>query len=131
MNNFNEIYCYPDINRSALVVKYKKPFIDWLVYISKEYDGPEYEMRPEEVETDGFDSKTVFLIPAFEENDKFEKYLKKNCKDLFEHIVGDWYTDPEMWPKDRSWKVFKDWFEYEIHTMVFDMVLDEPLEHDE
>ncbi len=46
MNNLNGIHCYPDTNRSALVIRYKKPFVDWLVYISKEYDG----FLPAEVE---------------------------------------------------------------------------------
>lgn len=38
-NHISEEY-FPDINRTALIVKLKKPFIDWLVYTSKEYDGP-------------------------------------------------------------------------------------------
>jgi len=122
---------FPDINRAALIVKLKKPFIDWLVYTSKEYDGPEHEMKPEEVETEGFDSKHVYLIPAYEENEKYEKFLKKYYVEIFEHELGGWYTDPEMWPKDRSWKVFQDWFDYEIQTMVYDMIPDKPLEHED
>ncbi len=43
-NHISEEY-FPDINRAALIVKLKKPFIDWLVYTSKEYDGPEHEMK--------------------------------------------------------------------------------------
>jgi hypothetical protein len=86
---------FPDINRAALIVKLKKPFIDWLVYTSKEYDGPEHEMKPEEVETEGFDSRHVYLIPAYEENEKYEKFLKKHYVDIFEHELGGWYTDPK------------------------------------
>ncbi len=83
------------------------------------------------METEGFDSKNVYLIPAFEDNEKYEKYLRKHCGEIFEQIVSSWYTDPEMWPKDRSWKVFKEWFDYEIHSMVFDTIPDEPLEHED
>ena len=103
---------FPDINRAALIIKLEKPFIDWLVYTSKEYDGEENEFKPEDIKTEGFDSKTVYLIPAFEDNEKYEKYLKKHYGKIFEQIVGSWYTDPGMWPKDRSWKVFKEWFYY-------------------
>src|SRR3989338_1064037 len=112
---------YPDINRAALIVKLKKPFIDWLVFTSKEYDGPEHEMMPEAVETEGFDSKHVYLIPAYDETEKYEKFVKKHFTEIFEHELSGWYPDPEMWPKDRSWRVFQEWFDYEIKTMVFDM----------
>ena len=73
----------------------------------------------------------MYLIPAYEENEKYEKFLKKHCIDIFEHELGGWYTDPEMWPKDRSWKVFQEWFDYEIQTMVYDMIPDKPLEHED
>ena len=125
-----ELESYPDINRAALVVKFKKPFIDWLIYTSKEHDGDD-QMRPEEIETDGFDSKRVYLIPAFEENKKYDRYLRKHAKEIFEDELMGWYTEPAWWPHDRSFKVFKEWYDYEIHTMVLDTVLDEPLEIEE
>lgn len=123
--------CYPDINRAALIVKLKKPFIDWLVFTSKEFDGPEHEMRPGEVPTEGFDSKHVYLIPAYDDTDKYEKFVKKHYIEIFEHELSGWYTDPQMWPQDRTWKVFKEWFDYEIQTMIYDMVTNEPIEYEE
>ncbi|OGX28941.1 MAG: hypothetical protein A2879_00515 [Omnitrophica WOR_2 bacterium RIFCSPHIGHO2_01_FULL_49_10] len=66
---------YPDINRAALIIKLKKPFIDWLIYTNKEYDGEDNEFKPEDIETEGFDSKVVYLIPVFEDNEKYERYL--------------------------------------------------------
>ncbi|MFH1407412.1 MAG: hypothetical protein ABIH01_05400 [Candidatus Omnitrophota bacterium] len=124
-----EVY-FPDINRAAVIVKLKKPFIDWLVYTSKEHDGPGHELKPEEVETEGFDSKHVYLIPAYDETEKYEKFVRKHCTEIFEHELAGWYTDPEMWPKDRSWKVFQEWLDYEIQTIVLDMA-DKPIEYEE
>lgn len=121
---------FPDINRAAVIVKLKKPFIDWLVYTSKEHDGPGRELKPQEVQTEGFDSKHLYLIPAYDETEKYEKFVKKHFTEIFGHELAGWYADPEMWPKDRSWKVFQEWFDYEIQTMVFDMISDEPLEHE-
>jgi len=121
---------FPDINRAAVVVKLKKPFVDWLVYTSKEHDGPGHELKPEEVQTEGFDSKHVYLIPAYDETEKYEKFVRKHCTEIFEHELAGWYTDPEMWPKDRSWKVFQEWFDYEIQTIVLDMA-DKPIEYEE
>ena len=59
------------------------------------------------------------------------RIFEEHYVDIFEHELGGWYTDPEMWPKDRSWKVFLDWFDYEIQTMVYDMIPDKPLEHED
>ena len=125
-----ELESYPDINRAALIIKLKKPFIDWLVYTSKEHDGDD-QLKAEEIETEGFDSKHVYLIPSYDYNEQYDRYLRKHAKEIFEDELMGWYTDPSMWPKDRSWKVFKEWFDYEIHTMVLDTVLDEPLEIEE
>lgn len=124
----DEFY-YPDINRSALIVKVKKPFLDWLIYTSKEYDPPEDELDPNLLKTEGFDSKFVYLIPIYDDIDSYEKFLKENYKEIFEHELSGWYTDPKMWPKNRSWKVFQEWFEYEIQSMVFDMVKNESLNY--
>jgi hypothetical protein len=121
---------FPDINRAAVIVKLKKPFIDWLVYTSKEYDGPGRELKPEDVQTEGFDSKHVYLIPAYDETEKYEKFVRKHCTEIFEHELAGWYTDLQMWPKDRSWKVFQEWFDYEIQTIVLDMT-DKPIEYEE
>ncbi|MCK5534491.1 hypothetical protein KAI68_05195 [bacterium] len=45
--------------------------------------------------------------------------------------MSRWYADPEMWPKDKSWNVFWEWFNCEIQTMVFDTIPDKPLDHEE
>lgn len=126
----DEFY-YSDINRSALIVQVKKPFLDWLIYTSKEYDPPEDELDPALLETEGFDSKYVYLIPVYDDINGYEKYLKKNYQIIFKHELSGWYTDPKMWPKDRSWAVFQKWFAYEIQSMVFDMVEDIPLEYED
>jgi len=123
-----DIY-YPDINRAALIVKLKKSFIDWLVYTSREHDGEDC-LKAEEIETEGFDSKHVYLIPAFDENEDYGKFLKKNYRGVFAHELSGWYTNPSMWPQDRSWKVFQQWLDCEIQTMVLDMC-DDDFEHEE
>ncbi len=40
---------YPDINRAALVLKLKKPFCDWIAYISK--DDEEHQLKSNEIKT--------------------------------------------------------------------------------
>ena len=119
---------FPDINRAAIIVKLKKPFLDWLIYTGKEHDGNE-AMREWEIPTEGFDSKHIYLMPAFDENEDYAKFLKKHCQEIFEHERSGWYTAPSLWPQDRSWKVFQQWIDCEIQTMVFDMC-EEELEYE-
>jgi hypothetical protein len=126
-DGMEEVY-FPDINRTAIIVKLKKPFIDWVLYTSKEHDGKDCVLEGE-IPTEGFDSKRIYLMPVFDENDDFEKYLKKHYRDIFEHELCGWYLDTAWWPQDRSWKVFQEWFDCEMHSMVYDMS-DEDLEHE-
>ena len=38
-----------------------------------------------------------------------------------------WWTEPNDWPQNnRNLTLFKKWFDYEFHSMVFDLV-DGPL----
>jgi hypothetical protein len=37
--------------------------------------------------------------------------------------------DETVWVKNRTFKLFKDWFDYSIHTMIWD-TMDEPIDKD-
>ncbi|MGE3062726.1 MAG: hypothetical protein AB7T10_03750 [bacterium] len=122
---------FPGIDRAALIVKPKKPFIDWLFKTSREYEKPENQIKLEIIDTEGMDSKQVYLIPLYDDNEKYEKFLKKHCIEIFNNELGGWYTDPDMWPKNRSWKEFQEWFEYEIQTMVCDTIPETDIGYDD
>ena len=121
---------FPGIDRAALIVTPKKPFIDWLVYNSKKYDSSENEFKQEDLKTEGFDSKKVYLIPSYDKIEKYEKFVRRNFAEIFEHELFDWYTEPAMWPEKRTWKIFNEWFDYEIQTMVFDTASNKPIEYE-
>ena len=108
---------FESINRAAVIISLKKPFIEWIKYVDSEAQYLDEK----------HDSKAIYLLPEVSDTGKSERYLKKNFQKIFEHELGGWYTDPSLWPKDRSWKVFNEWLDYEIHSMIFD-VLDEPIE---
>ena len=40
---------------------------------------------------------------------------------MFEEELNSWYADPELWPKDLSFKSFKKFFEINISTVVYDL----------
>jgi len=72
------------------------------------------------------DKATVFLIPDFETEIEFEKWIIKNYKIFFEGIIEDWVTDNSLWPKKLTYELFKKWFHISFHTMVYD-ILETPI----
>jgi len=99
------------LNRDAIIVLPKKPFLDWV-----NYTDPENPMTLEELR----DMPNIYLIPETDTPEEKEKYLEKNCQKIFKHELFGYWTDEEAHPKDLSLKVFKEWFEYEFSEMIAD-----------
>lgn len=55
-----------------------------------------------------------------EDEESLELWLKSNWNPLFEDELEGWYTDSELWPKDRSLEMLKKWCSFELHTVVVD-----------
>ncbi len=58
------------------------------------------------------------------------RWLAHHHKQLFEDEQNGWYTDPKLWPRDRSLKVLQEWCSFELHTVVVDAG-ETPLEDDD
>lgn len=114
-----------NINRQAVVVKVKQPFVDWInsTPLKPGNEKPAYTLK--QVNEDCL----VLLIPEFDSNEEARKQLRHIKMDIFEESLEAWYTDEEHWPRNRNEKMFDEWFELEIHSDVIDTV-DEPIEKD-
>jgi hypothetical protein len=55
--------------------------------------------------------------------------LARNHQELFEEELNGWYTDPALWPGDRSHKMLREWCSFELHIVVVDTG-ESPLEDD-
>lgn len=62
----------------------------------------------------------IYLLPDFETTQQMESWLKKNFDELFSEQLHNWYTDESMWPQNRTFKMFGEWFSYSLYTMIFD-----------
>jgi hypothetical protein len=101
------------INRFAAIIKPKQPYVDWANSFND--GGP--TMNLENARKEG----NAYLIPQFDYSDQAVKYVEKNYATIFENELRDWITDPEMWPKKRTLKMFKEWFDIEINEPVHDL----------
>jgi hypothetical protein len=51
-------------------------------------------------------------------------------EELFQEELNGRYTDPALWPRDRSLKMLQEWCSFELHTVVVDRG-ESPLADDE
>lgn len=102
-------YYFDNVRRCAMVLKPKKPFLDWLSQID-----------PESGEFDILSDTDVYLLPDFETLEELEIWLADNYHNIFEDQLNNWYTDESLWVQNRTFQLFKEWFEYTLHTMVWD-----------
>lgn len=110
------------LNRSAVVVRYRQPFVDWVNSVEPDDETLTLESINEDT--------SVYLVEV-EDEDEFEEWLELNYDLLFEELLGEWYTDASLWPDDRSLSRFKQWCTLEFHSLVFDTGGEEPLEDDD
>jgi hypothetical protein len=106
------------LNRSALVVKPKQPFLEWLHAADPTNHGltlPDLSREP-----------TIYLIPECDTPIDVEDVLQELCDEIFCGQLAGWYTDTDSWPTDRSFQAFRRWFDYQHHSMLVDLC-DEPL----
>lgn len=103
-------YYYDMINRNAIVVKPKQPLLDWA-----------NKLTPDEKPITETEEGNVYLIKQKDSNEAIARWLSRNFDRIFENELNDWWIDEKDWPKKRTFKLFKEWFDYEINSVVLDM----------
>ncbi len=106
------------LNRAALILKYKEPAIQWINGADPCNNDPGITIESVNEEC------TVYLISNQDADspDAVDRWIKRNWQALFETELEGWYTDPDLWPKTRTLKLFHAWFTVECHTVVCDTV---------
>ncbi len=107
------------INRVAAVIRPKAPFLAWIHSI------PDMEMDGFTLDKLRSDEQTVFLLPECFSLDESSAYVNKIYKTIFETELAGWWTDPKDWPQKMTVKKFHEWFDVELHSMVFDTTGDD------
>ena len=103
-NNFEENF----INRTAIIVKPLQPFIDW-----------HNNLYPDST----IDALNVYDVNTYliNEDIDLDRWLKKKFDKLFKIELENWHTNKKEWPQKRNYKMFKQWFQIEISTMIYDL----------
>ena len=106
------------LNRGAVVVRPKQPYLDWAAALGDSVPVPDVKAE-----------KTVYLLPGFENDEEGMDILGEFYEQIFEQELWYWYTDEDAWPMNRTLKLFLEWFDVEFHSIVED--LDEGVIEDE
>lgn len=97
---------------AVVIVKAKQPLIDWTNSVNKEVTMTLADCRRE---------STVYVIPEYYSNEAGRRYIKLHYKEIFEEELNGYWEDEDAWPKNRTYKMFLEWFEVEFHSLVMDL----------
>ncbi|MGF6980282.1 hypothetical protein QFZ94_008799 [Paraburkholderia sp. JPY465] len=86
-------------NRVVAIILPKAPFVDWI----KAADPvPSNAIITFE---DAREEPSASLIPTDDADDPDQpgkRWIQRNWKAVFEQLLGDWYVDPDLWPRNRT-----------------------------
>ena len=100
---------FPTINRFVLVVEPTNVFLEW----ARKFPDEDSELTLDEL----LEDTSAYLMPHGDP----DSWLPQNYTKIFEIELNDWSVDPSCWPKDRSFKAFKEFFNVRFCSIVIDM----------
>ena len=104
---------FETINRAALFLAPRKPMIEWIKEVMPAHQGD--LSNPLE-----HDNGRIYLIPEFDDAGELIEWLKENYEPVFENELYSWCTNPEYWPRERTWEMFLEWLYISFQSMVMD-----------
>lgn len=112
------------INRHLIILMPKQPVLDWIKRVDP--NPPNITLDQLRLE------QNAFLVPDdLDGQQDAEKWVQRRWQMFFEGFLAEWYTVESWWPQKRTFKMFKDWFDVQYHSMVWDMAAKEPITYED
>jgi hypothetical protein len=112
------------VNRAAVLVIPKKPYCEWASNL------PDSSLPDDATLTVSHLESTVFLLPEYEDDGEVEGILRGVYSQIFELELAGWDQREDVWPQNRTFEMFLEWFDIIVTSMVLDVSDDLPLMHD-
>ena len=106
------------LNRSAIVVRPKLPFLEWL----QSADPTSATLALADLALE----PTIYLVPECADAEQERAALQTVFRTIFENQLDGWWRDQTSWPSSRSFGMFSQWFDCQFHSTLLDLT-DEPL----
>jgi hypothetical protein len=101
------------LNRSAIIVKAKQPFLDWIRAMDPTtgaLDLADLNREP-----------TIYLIPeSANENDAYQ-YLQRVYVEILQQELSERYPHRGDWPSELTFNLFSNWFSYRFYSMLVEL----------
>ena len=110
------------LNRSAIVLRPKPPFLEWL----HAADLQSVSLTLADLGRE----PTIYLVSACEDAEDEQACLQTVFSTMFDDQLDGWWRDRTAWPTPRSFDVFTRWFDYQFLSTLLDLT-DEPLIEEE
>ena len=102
------------LNRSALIVRYREPFLRWASGIDDDDPTGPADLR---------ESVSVYLVPPDPAEREESAPIGEFLTAIFEYELESWCSDQELWPPQRDAAAFAAWFDVTTESMVIDLAL--------
>ena len=103
----------------------KQPVLDWIMRVDP---TPPANLSLDELRQE----QNAFLVPdSLDGQQDAEKWVHRRWSMFFESFLAEWYTVESWWPQKRTLKMFKEWFDVQYHSMVWDMAMGEPIAYED
>jgi len=103
------------VNRMVAVLKPKKPYLDWINSL------PGMDKTPVTFE-DLNRECSCCLLPEYDDNEQGREFILKNSQKIFEVELGAWDNSGEDWPEKLDRRLFKEFFDIEVHSELIDLM---------
>jgi hypothetical protein len=112
------------INRHLIILMPKQPVLDWIKRVDP--NPPNLTLDQLRLEQNAF-----LISDDLDGQQDAEKWVQRRWQMFFEGFLAEWYTVESWWPQKRTFKMFKDWFDVQYHSMVWDMAAKEPITYED
>ena len=102
-----------EIDRAVLIVKPRQPYLDWARSVNRECEM----FTLEQLRCDC----SSYLVPQIWQDSDAEEIVEECYEVIFEEQLEAWDTDESHWPQERDLETFRQWFDCEWHSLVFDL----------
>ena len=100
----------------AVVIRPKQPCLDWVNTIPR---SESYTME------DISEENTVYLIPNYDKKGDEDEFIKQHYSKIFDFELQGWKGRGTVFPENRTYEMFLEWFHIEVNSEIFDLVSQE------
>lgn len=101
------------VNRCAVGIYPSQKLLDWAQGLDLDIDAA------------GAQEPCLYLIPDYDTQEEAEEILEEVYEAIFEAELDYWHRDTGTWPAERTYPVFRKWFEVRFYPLIQDLVGEE------